>query len=35
LFLVFSVPAFVIGCTVIIRHFFIKKKVNQYITNSP
>jgi hypothetical protein len=35
LFLVFSVPAFVIGCVVMVRHFFIKKKVNQYITNSP
>jgi len=35
LFLVFSVPAIIIGCVVMVRHFFIKKKVNQYITNSP
>ena len=35
LFLIFSVPAFVIGCTVIIRHFFVKKTTNPYITNSP
>jgi hypothetical protein len=35
LFLVFFVPAIIIMCTVLVRHFFIKKKTNQYITNSP
>jgi hypothetical protein len=35
LFLIFLVPAVFIAGIVLIRHFFIKKKVNQYITNSP
>ena len=35
LFLIFAGPALIIACIVMIRHFFIKKKVNQYITNSP
>ena len=35
LFLVFFIPAILIMCTVLIRHFFIKKKANPYITNSP
>ena len=35
LFIMFVAPAMIIMCTVLFRHFFIKKKVNQYITNSP
>lgn len=35
LFLIFFVPSIIITCTVLSRHFFIKKKANPYITNSP
>jgi hypothetical protein len=35
LFLVVAVPAFIIACMVMIRHFFIKRAGNPYITNSP
>ena len=35
LFLMFFVPTILIMCTVLFRHFLIKKKENPYITNSP
>ena len=35
LFLIVAVPAIIIACVVMIRHFFIKRVANPYITNSP
>jgi hypothetical protein len=35
LFLIFAIPAIIIACVVMIRHFFIKKTTNPYIINSP
>ena len=35
LFLIVAVPAIIISCVVMIRHFFIKRVTNPYITNSP
>jgi hypothetical protein len=35
LFLIVAFPALIIGCIVMIRHFFIKRATNPYITNSP
>lgn len=35
LFLMFFVPTILIMCTVLVRHFFIKRAANPYITNSP
>lgn len=35
LFIVVAVPAIIISVIVLVRHFFIKRAANQYITNSP